>query len=98
MLSCLQDHRCVIIAGSCCQIGCIWCGIAWAIRADALPRRNDIMSNGVAILCGIGASQSRRLWWIDPVGGILVSLYIIYSWLLICKGQVWPHTTCVAAA
>ena len=45
------------------------------------------MSNAAAIVCGIAASMSRKVWWIDPLGGILVSAYIIYSWALICKGQ-----------
>ncbi|KAK9799415.1 hypothetical protein WJX73_005545 [Symbiochloris irregularis] len=28
------------------------------------------------------------VWWIDPAGAILISLYIIWSWAVICKGQI----------
>ena len=64
-----------------------------SILALAEDHRNDILSNATAIACGIGASQSRKVWWIDPVGAILISFYIIWSWALICKSQVWPPTS-----
>ena len=59
-----------------------------SMLALAEDHRNDIMSNVVAILTGAAASYWREGWWIDPVGGILISLYIIYSWGAICKEQV----------
>jgi Co/Zn/Cd efflux system component len=64
-----------------------------SMLALAEDHRNDIMSNVVAILTGAAASYWREGWWIDPVGGILISLYIIYSWGAICKEQV----NCIAA-
>lgn len=65
-----------------------------SMLALAEDHRNDIMSNVVAILTGAAASYWREGWWIDPVGGILISLYIIYSWGAICKEQV----SCTAVA
>ena len=65
-----------------------------SMLALAEDHRNDIMSNVVAILTGAAASYWREGWWIDPVGGILISLYIIYSWGAICKEQV----SCIAVA
>ena len=62
-----------------------------SIMALAEDHRNDIISNSAAIACGAVASYSRKLWYIDPVGGILASIYIIYSWALICKAQVCPR-------
>ena len=59
-----------------------------SMLALAEDHRNDIMSNVVAILTGAAASWWHEGWWIDPVGGILISLYIIYSWGAICKEQV----------
>lgn len=59
-----------------------------SMLALAEDHRNDIMSNVVAILTGAAASWWHNCWWIDPVGGILISLYIIYSWGAICKEQV----------
>lgn len=26
--------------------------------------------------------------WVDPVGAIVISLYIVWRWVVICKGQV----------
>lgn len=77
-----------------------WCCNIWSwllsvlqdksdsVMALAEDHRNDILSNATAIACGIGASFSRKVWWIDPAGAILISLYIIWSWAVICKGQV----------
>ena len=59
-----------------------------SMLALAEDHRNDIMSNVVAILTGALASWWHEGWWIDPLGGILISLYIIYSWGAICKEQV----------
>ena len=58
------------------------------MMALAEDHRNDVISNLAAIACGGVASSSRKLWYIDPIGGILASIYIIYSWALICKAQV----------
>lgn len=61
---------------------------------------NDIMSNITAIVCGAIASNYRSVWWLDPSGAVLISLYIIRSWVIICWQQVraWKycavHTSC----
>lgn len=26
--------------------------------------------------------------WVDPVGAIVISLYIVWRWVVMCKGQV----------
>lgn len=49
---------------------------------------NDIMSNLVAIFGVAIASQVPKVWWLDPAGAVVISLYIIYSWIRISKGQV----------
>ena len=46
------------------------------------------MSNITAIVCGAIASNYRAIWWLDPAGAILISLYIINSWVIICWQQV----------
>ena len=68
-----------------------------SMLALAEDHRNDIMSNVVAILTGAAASWWHKGWWIDPVGGILISLYIIYSWGAICKEQVHNNVVDEAA-
>ncbi len=56
--------------------------------ALAEDHRNDIISNLGAIAFGAIASISPTVWWFDPVGAILISGYIIWSWACILKGQV----------
>ena len=68
-----------------------------SVMALAEDHRNDILSNSTAIACGIGASTSRKVWWIDPAGAILISMYIIWSWMLICKSQVRRSWACVSS-
>ena len=60
--------------------------------ALAEDHRNDIVSNLGAIAFGAIASSSQKVWWFDPVGAILISAYIIWSWACILKGQVLSLT------
>ena len=59
-----------------------------SMLALAEDHSNDIVSNLGAIACGAIASISPRVWWVDSVGAILISLYIIWSWARILQGQV----------
>lgn len=61
--------------------------------ALAEDHRNDIVSNLGAIAFGAIASTSQKVWWFDPAGAILISLYIIWSWMCILKGQARTPTT-----
>ncbi|XP_070580329.1 uncharacterized protein [Ptychodera flava] len=47
-------------------------------EALAQDHRNDVMSNCVALLCGAVATY----YWLyaDPLGAILMSIYIFYNW------------------
>jgi hypothetical protein len=49
---------------------------------------NDIMSNLCAIITAILAGVVANGWWVDPVGAIAISLYIVARWLAIAKQQV----------
>ena len=62
--------------------------------ALAEDHRNDIISNLGAIAFGAIASTTQKVWWFDPLGAILISLYIIWSWMCILKGQARNPTTC----
>jgi len=53
---------------------------AMALTED---HRNDVLSNSTALIAVCVASQFHRAVWADPVGGLLISLYIIYSWYTI---------------
>lgn len=58
--------------------------------ADALAQdhRNDVFSNAVAVTTSVLAHWQRQLWYLDSIGGILISLYIALSWLATGKEQV----------
>ncbi|GMH32244.1 hypothetical protein BSKO_00078 [Bryopsis sp. KO-2023] len=51
---------------------------------------NDVLSNTVAIAAAAIATnvKPKTLWWIDPVGGILISAYIVWSWIKLARTQV----------
>eukprot|EP00891_Asterochloris_glomerata_P000292 jgi/Astpho2/292/fgenesh1_pg.00010_%23_53_t len=69
----------------CCQALSAKSSIMLALAED---HRNDVMSNIVAIIGAAVAANFKRLWWFDPALAITISIYIIYSWAKISKGQV----------
>lgn len=54
-----------------------------SLEALALDNFNDILSNALALVFASLTMVSHATWWLDPVGGILISLYIIRSWVLV---------------
>lgn len=53
-------------------------------------RRNDVFSNGIALAAaGLAAASGGRFWWADGAGAILMSIYIISSWLSMASEQVF---------
>ncbi|CAF1360825.1 unnamed protein product [Rotaria sordida] len=63
--------------------------------AVAQDHRNDVFSNIIALVCGIIASKAlngsikvQEIVVIDPIGAILISLYIIFCWLKQLREQV----------
>uniref|UniRef100_A0A7E4V163 ZT_dimer domain-containing protein n=1 Tax=Panagrellus redivivus TaxID=6233 RepID=A0A7E4V163_PANRE len=57
-----------------------------SINVLAQDHRNDCVSNTVALLCAFGA---QHLWlYLDPIGAILVSLYIAFTWFQTGKEQL----------
>merc|ERR1719361_1863627 len=56
--------------------------IASALAQDHL---NDVGSNTVALIALVIASEFPNLSWLDPVGAIVISLWIIWSWY--CTGR-----------
>jgi cation diffusion facilitator family transporter len=62
------------------------------LEALAQDHWNDSLSNGVAALALLCAVRAPQLWFLDPVGAIVISLYIIYSWFTTGKEQI-EHLT-----
>jgi len=59
-----------------------------SLEALALDNFNDILSNASALAFASLTRVNTGLWWVDPVGGILISVYIIRSWCLTAVAQV----------
>lgn len=59
-----------------------------ALEALALDNFNDILSNASSLAFASLTTLKPWTWWFDPVGGILISLYIIRSWGLTATEQV----------
>ena len=51
-----------------------------AVRAMYQDHLNDILSNVVAVGALVVATIRRDMWWVDPLGAIAISVYIMYSW------------------
>jgi cation diffusion facilitator family transporter len=58
------------------------------LSALAQDHWNDCLSNVVAAAALLAALQAQRLWFLDPVGAIVISLYIIWSWFETGKEQI----------
>ncbi|WIA22973.1 hypothetical protein OEZ86_009896 [Tetradesmus obliquus] len=59
-----------------------------SMLALAEDHLNDIMSNLCAIVTAVLAGVVANGWWVDPVGAIAISGYIVARWLAIAKQQV----------
>lgn len=62
------------------------------MEALAQDHFNDVLSNAVAAVALLVALKKPQLWFLDPVGAILISLYIIYSWYQTGREQI-EHLT-----
>lgn len=67
-----------------------------AVVAIAQDNANDVMSNVIALIAAKTASftispsapEAWYIWMVDPLGAILISFYIVYSWVSLGKEQV----------
>lgn len=58
------------------------------VDALAVDHRNDVLSNLIAIATGYAAYHSASLWYWDPTGAILISVYIAFNWGLVAQEQI----------
>lgn len=59
-----------------------------AIKAIAQDNANDVLSNIVALIAPEAIIFGHQFWYADPIAGILISVYIIYTWLVTGFEQV----------
>jgi len=52
-----------------------------AVKAIAQDNMNDVMSNLVALIAPEVTHVGPSFWTVDPLAGIAISIYIIYTWL-----------------
>jgi cation diffusion facilitator family transporter len=62
------------------------------LEAIAQDHFNDVLSNGVAAVALLVALRDPRWWFLDPLGAIAISVYIIYSWYRTGREQI-EHLT-----
>jgi len=72
-----------------CYVLCV----ALASKSDSMvalaeDHLNDIMSNVAAAVTAAIATRVEGAWWVDPVGAITISAYILWRWFDIAKTQV----------
>ena len=66
------------------------------LEALAQDHWNDALSNSVAAVALLFAYQSPSLWFLDPIGAVIISIYIIHSWYMTGAEQI-EHLTGKAA-
>lgn len=48
---------------------------------------NDVLSNAVALVAAFLASRDASLWFLDPLGAICISCFIVYNWVETAREQ-----------
>ena len=63
-----------------------------SMEALAEDHLNDVWSNSGAVVTGIIAGRWASAWWVDPAGGIAISVVIIIRWLHLTHDQMKKMT------
>jgi cation diffusion facilitator family transporter len=58
-----------------------------SMNALAQDHKNDIMSNAVALVAAFLASRHKQVWFLDPVGAIGISIFIVLNWIDMAREQ-----------
>jgi len=58
-----------------------------SVQALAQDHINDVYSNSVVLLAAWSSNHFGGLWWLDPVGAIGISLFIVKRWADVGKEQ-----------
>jgi len=67
-----------IVKGLLWQV-CKRCKHSPSVQAYAFDHRNDLLTNSFLLAALL---VSKWVWWLDPLVAILLSCYIIYSWIM----------------
>jgi cation diffusion facilitator family transporter len=58
-----------------------------SMQVLAEDHRNDVLSNIVALAAGLISNAVPSAWFADPIGGLLISIYICIRWILVGREQ-----------
>ncbi|CAH8849646.1 unnamed protein product [Trichobilharzia szidati] len=81
----------VIVVKCCLWLMCMKFGSGMGVDAIKADQRNDILSNSASLLFGGLAGrlqQYQNIKYLDPIGAILISTYILYSWYHLGAEQI----------
>jgi divalent metal cation (Fe/Co/Zn/Cd) transporter len=53
----------------------------------AEDHRNDVVSNGMALITAWVAKGYAGFWWMDPLGGVSIASYICVMWFFVAQEQ-----------
>ena len=72
---------------------CAWVSLKSVDASETLDalaedHLNDVWSNIAAVVTGAIAAQRHVAWYIDPIGGVVISLAIIWRWVGIISEQM----------
>jgi hypothetical protein len=59
-----------------------------ALSSPTWTMNHACWCNGKGFILDCSSAPRLQVWWIDAVGGILISIYILWSWWSISKEQV----------
>ncbi|KAK3117540.1 hypothetical protein LTR53_000966 [Teratosphaeriaceae sp. CCFEE 6253] len=85
----------VLIKGVCW----FWCRLIKnsSVQALAQDAVTDVVFNTFSIIFPL-VGYYASIWWLDPLGGILLSFYVIFQWSTVCLGHIKQLTGCAATA
>ncbi|KAK4569969.1 hypothetical protein LTR86_002939 [Recurvomyces mirabilis] len=85
----------VIIKG-CCWLYCRLINNS-SVQALAQDAVTDVVFNTFSIIFPL-IGYYAGIWWLDPLGGVLLSCYVIVQWSRVCLGHIRNLTGCAATA
>ncbi|KAK1822637.1 hypothetical protein LTR12_002984 [Friedmanniomyces endolithicus] len=85
----------VVIKGACW----LWCRLIKnsSVQALAQDAVTDVIFNTFSIIFPL-VGYYASIWWLDALGGVVLSIYVIISWSGVCLGHIGKLTGCAATA
>jgi cation diffusion facilitator family transporter len=59
-----------------------------AVEAYAQDHLNDVVTNTLGLVAVILATEYQKLWYLDPVAGVLMGIWILVNWMMAGQEQI----------